>query len=513
MNLIKSLLSALAVAVLIPQLVAGPALAADPSSASNRNIWSVDTGGLAYQNGLLLNHGSPCTNGFDTCSADAGLTVVNDLAPCEPQSVIACIASVEASTDGTNWVPGVYQGARAASWPYYAFPAHPELGIGAANQSNLYTFDGISHDQGNLFEVNPWMQAEIQTGQPISITQISTKVTGVVNDPVPNVAFTQHVVGQSGAEWLATMSNCLVDFTQSTTCWRTTKQTTPVSFRVSLALPSQPSGWVTGRLTAPSVQFGNEQTNPDLPYQVTVAGGSVTTPAVSASYFQDNSADFDMWNKLAGQFTGMDWSPNSMGTALSPTDIDRFLAMAAIDPNINKATFQTDEWVSNLSWAPSQPAGVGCAAPSGFAGFVGSNALVFSSAVPTFNPSTGSLDYRIAAPHRLPDGTVLSGKYSLLLDEAYAKCIWGVTGSIGTPTVTVTDSDPTVTPPTVNFVNTNGFVQIDVSGFNFSNVHIATKFGVVKKTVKTTKCMFKKNHKKTKTVKGSKCPTGWVKKK
>ena len=103
-------------------------------------------------------------------------------------------------------------------------------------------------------------------------------------------------------------------------------------------------------------------------------------------------------------------------------------------------------------------------------GFVATNSQWYVSGPPSFNTSTGTLDYTVLSPHFRPEGTPFKGTYDLLIDREVADCIYGlnpanpVTGQIS---LEYPNSEKAPTAASISEVD--GWVRLSVSGFTFSS--------------------------------------------
>lgn len=467
----------------------------------NRGLFSVDGTGLATSaNGGTLYRPSvtapgsisytPCVGGLSQCHLSESLRLVNTLAPCEITPQVACIKSVFASEDGNTWTTGTYRGERSGPWSSYAFPGVTEAGFGPAKDTNLYSFEGLTKGDSRLFEVDPKIEADVFESKPIDLRFLSSKIIEVVTSDTRPKPWSPHVSGVSGSQEL-NLSPCLFQSDFVDVCWQPAKLSSPTYFRLTLDLPVMPSGWVTGRLVNPAFDF-RRISNGSLTSEVEMTGQAITVPKIAAQYWSDNAQDKATWDLITAAWAKLNWPFNvwdsiSKGMQLEPTNIDLFLAAAGIDASVNQAASDTDEWVTNLrfnatvAYSGCQVSGSG--APSDdFKGFVGSNALVYENELPRFDPATQELTYRMAAPHLQSDGKPLLGTYSLLVTEAQAKCIWGISGSLGKATVSVSDSDGSTNTVVSDLGIRNGVVHFQASGFGYSEVKIASGFAAPKPT-------------------------------
>jgi hypothetical protein len=163
-------------------------------------------------------------------------------------------------------------------------------------------------------------------------------------------------------------------------------------------------------------------------------------------------------------------------------------------------------------------------------GFVTTNATQYLSGPPVFNKSEESLDYKVAAPHYLPDGKEFLGSYNLIINAQVARCLYGFTDAPIQASVSVTSSDGQARVATTSLVERGEWLKLSANGFTFSNPTVKVKLSqekvapaptptatptpiakpaAAKKTSIT--CVKGKTTKKVTAV-TPKCPTGYKKK-
>ena len=108
-------------------------------------------------------------------------------------------------------------------------------------------------------------------------------------------------------------------------------------------------------------------------------------------------------------------------------------------------------------------------------GLVTTNATVFIPGPPSFNESEGTLDYKVLAPHSLPDGTVFKGTYDLLISSTLARCIYKFTSAPIKATVSVVSDAGVTQIVTTSITERDGFIHLAANGFTFSNPTIKVK--------------------------------------
>ena len=169
---------------------------------------------------------------------------------------------------------------------------------------------------------------------------------------------------------------------------------------------------------------------------------------------------------------------------------------------------------------------------SNLSGFVSTNATQYLSGPPVFNKSEASLDYKVAAPHYLPDGKEFLGSYNLVINAQVARCLYGFTDAPIQASVSVTSADGQARVATTSLVERGGWLKLSANGFTFSNPTVKVKLSqekvapaptpsdtptptpsVAPVTVKKSSitCVKGKTSKKVTAV-NPKCPTGYKKK-
>ena len=89
--------------------------------------------------------------------------------------------------------------------------------------------------------------------------------------------------------------------------------------------------------------------------------------------------------------------------------------------------------------------------------------------------TTETLDYKVAAPHLLSNGSVFQGTYNLEIDETLARCIYGFSDAPISATVSVVGIDGENKVATTLVSSSGGFLRLSASGFTFSTPIIKVK--------------------------------------
>lgn len=153
----------------------------------------------------------------------------------------------------------------------------------------------------------------------------------------------------------------------------------------------------------------------------------------------------------------------------------------------------------------------------GLSGYVFNNAAIYDSNYPWWDSESSSLNYEVASPHLLSDGSVASGYYQLVISQKTAECLWKVNVNQSKATVQILDSDGSTQVATSTLNVKDGFVYISATGFHYS----ATKLSLALRSTSVAPSPKPSNRpssikcrkgKAIKTIKGIKpvCPKGFV---
>ena len=143
----------------------------------------------------------------------------------------------------------------------------------------------------------------------------------------------------------------------------------------------------------------------------------------------------------------------------------------------------------------------------------------YSPGPPTFDKNAGDLNYRVAAPHFLPNGMdTFKGTYDLLMRSEVARCIYGFSNAPIKASISIVSSDgsPQIATTVVN--ESAGWLHLSAKNFEFSSPVLRVKLKQDKAaiietpSVKTSiTCVKGKVVKKISGTKPS-CPVGYKKK-
>jgi hypothetical protein len=488
---------------------------------------------------------------------------------------VDCIKSIEAKTNGKDWVPGslnsyIQMRAQAKDSPASLttewartnidlFPGELKNNI-AGSRSSLWTFPGITHKNGNQFLVS------YQIGTPVyndNLNYLESFTEIEVQPVVPSLEGTA-----PGPDEKMNFSSLWSDSEQ---CFRSSKvsyclqfypfDNTDLKFRFTINLTNASESlksktWmythsfspyiqqnrVSGSLTSQEIIFELSPTAVQIP-TIVLDSESLVIDYVEAimpplqnprselfriSYEETKKQLLEEYLKGIrlnnGNYSvGVNENSFALGSTylmgkqdkfMSPKNTDEFIGLRVQSLPLGSAG-ASGELYQTLESCPSS---------FGIAGVISTNATAAETTPPTLDKATQTLKYRVAAPHLKENGDLNSGFYRLQLNPQVAKCIWGENLLGAKAEVSVVSDSGEVQVTTSTFVFNEKAAIFEVSGFHYSAGTINIKL-VTPPTVKaaavspkaapskklTISCVKGKLIKKVTGI-NPKCPAGYKKK-
>jgi hypothetical protein len=173
------------------------------------------------------------------------------------------------------------------------------------------------------------------------------------------------------------------------------------------------------------------------------------------------------WPSISGINNGPDGLPYSILKEGFGYDEGGFVQVSAwIDAVGDKATFAPTVWAFR-SIQSSQYSSCMKGSDS-LSGIVTTNATMYIGNPPTFNQADQTLDYKVMAPHYLPDGSEFKGSYDLLIKSDVARCIYKFSNAPISASVSIISSDGTAQVATTVVGERDGWLTLSAKGFTFS---------------------------------------------
>lgn len=262
-------------------------------------------------------------------------------------------------------------------------------------------------------------------------------------------------------------SSCLANDTG--VCLHRRAFPTDARFKVVLQIPRNITGWLNGRLNSPVVT--SKPINGAFDRITIEAGASenifagkwIKRSTLPQLKFPTDQAGKPYEQLFSGKGGMMVEDPGRDGA------LDAYNVWA---PYIGDYAFAINQTWTVSNALVANPEERRC--PSrGVVGVVATNASAYSATAPVYNKESGTLDYKVAAPHYGPyvDGKsekVNSGTYGLSIASSQIKCLYGMETLPSSASISITSTDGKESVSTVELKNAGDWVYLEAKNFTFS---------------------------------------------
>lgn len=290
-----------------------------------------------------------------------------------------------------------------------------------------------------------------------------------------------------------------------------------IKFGMQLKLKTKISGWLHGRIYAPNTNLTIDNEGNQI---LEVNGYSTKVPILYGwlpiskftpelkNYYESNPRMRDVGTGETKNGIRVMLHDSNQYTANSFDE-----AVAWIGALSDKASNYPSEWaIRTMELGVRGNISNSCFEnKNNISGIVSTNATAFIAGPPSFNTEDQSLDYKVAAPHYLPDGSVFQGTYTLNIKSDVARCLYGFTTAPISAKVSIVSASGNTSVATTTLVEKNGWITLTANGFTFSSPTIKVKLTQDKAATKkkvTISCVKGKSTKKV-TGTSPKCPSGY----
>jgi hypothetical protein len=286
-----------------------------------------------------------------------------------------------------------------------------------------------------------------------------------------------------------------------------------IVYRLSVKLgvaSKQISSFFNGRIDSPEFTLVGDV--------LTISGSPQISPRAQTAAIKFSDLSIEEKASLNQPYSEQWFSTGSLADYLSSDSYQSFGKFRVWEPRLRQIG-KVKSWSIN-----STNSGFDCRINS-LAGFVSSNAMLYTSGAPIWNESSGSLAYQLASPHKDEAGNVNIGRYDLVLSSELIKCLWKIDPlTIQSSSVKITYDNGEAEVGVASLRSGRDWTYFSVSGFTFSNPKLELKVigtkilppGVTKSgtTVKKNISIQCVKGKKTIQVVGlaPKCPSGFKRK-
>jgi hypothetical protein len=219
--------------------------------------------------------------------------------------------------------------------------------------------------------------------------------------------------------------------------------------------------WYTARIAYPEIDLSNGL--------LTVSGRPSYIPVAGTEYFKCSEISAERRFTYEARY-GISFLEGSMcndgagsTSTLIPRDGWAFQIFDSWESDIK-------EYGKNSAWAIEATSNLGTCSNSQLAGFVSSNALLYSVDPPNFDKLTRNLSYRIASTHLDSKGNLNKGRFNLTINKTVAECLWGIKAvNLAEAKVDVTYADGKPVIGTTSMKVSGDWVYINIENFSFSS--------------------------------------------
>ena len=243
-------------------------------------------------------------------------------------------------------------------------------------------------------------------------------------------------------------------------------------YRLTLQMPRNIAAWLNGRLDRPTASVE----------KLSSTSERITVEAAPAENIFGGS--WVKYSSIPSSFFTSFAQPNPFQTIASKTN-----NMMILDSGQDKSLEYYKAWAPylgekaysiNKTWTLSNvrvsPTSTCVKQGEGLQGIVATNASAYDAAAPTYDSTSGTLDYHVAAPHFKADGVTPNvGSYGLTMSASLLQCMYGISSVPSEASIAITDSDGKQTIQTVALGQQNGWVHLNANNFSFSSPTLKIK--------------------------------------
>lgn len=417
------------------------------------------------------------------------------LGPCNIKVTNSCVESlVITNKEGKKFTGKVDESFK--SYNPQGFIGNREFGLPTSGNSFLYDFPDLPHAGGTKYLV----VAKVESRKLISESKFSDVILQIAIFAVslqsgkfePNITPTDLTYELINGErkrqdplrigkYHPHVAQCIQQ--SQTQCAIPHPLPIDASFAISVNIDAKVQGWLHGRFSDASASL---KVQPDGSTKLQVIGKPVTVPMIG-KYIKRSEMNKDLVDYYTaapkplggvGKCRDFDDKPNCLRQQLSFGEgaMREFLLWLPVmeDRAVSAPTQWSVRAIPKNYAATTTGAACYTNNPS-VSGIVTTNATSYIASPPVFNSTTQTLDYKVAAPHYLPNGNEFFGTYDLLIDSKVARCIYGFTNAPIQATVSIVSAAGVEKATTTSVREKDGWLELSAKGFTFSNPVLRVK--------------------------------------
>lgn len=416
-----------------------------------------------------------------------------ELGNCATAGATDCINGIDVTDSSGNVIHGKFQSYfpdRSSA----AYTGSKARGVPSGWYPSIWTFPGITHQGGNQFLAiaslnSSWVPFQAKSANAaLKIALYPISIVAEQNDDAyrgPSAPLNSN--GLHRLQIGGVNDNvCALRLGEAHQCalqWPFPKN---LRFNMDLHLYEPIAGWLNGHLGSPQVSVSQQSGYQD----VSVTAAPVEVPLFATwKKFTDLTPDLQAYlNKKTD--TGWIYAPQDLSTVwdhvgvppwtkvtvmrgLNRFDDDNFNEMVMWLENSNNSAYASKSVWNAGNVGNNQARCVN--STSSLAGIVSSNATMYIANPPTFDHATQTLNYKVSAPHFDENGQANVGEYHLLISSAVARCIYGFTNAPIKASVNIVSANGDNEVATTTMTESNGWIRLDATGFQYSSPTIEVK--------------------------------------
>ena len=452
---------------------------AEPSNPYSY-IMNFKTDGNVMQQSKVLGVSECKSLASSDCPKSGWLNYVALLGLCDESNTVDCVESISAKKEDGTDLPITFEG----NFPLdnmREYKGNSNLNLPNGKSSFLLDIPDAPHKAGSKYLVNATMFGfkgpTMSKFKTIRFTLSINAVNIESGDFMPaqqslNKSDYNRLSPGMDSGWKG-VSKCAQS--SATECAAKQSLPTDIVFSAKLRLKTKINGWLYGRATNVNAEVSTDNKGIQ---SVEISGRPVVSPSIfgwvekakapiALTKFYRKMSDFD-YRKGSGY-------PNDSLLRYFNAEEDYALPEMALWLPILKDTAVAAPTYWHFMTMEHGFANKCLSSDSKLIGIVNTNASGFKYGPPEFNKKLGTLDYKVIAPHYLPDGSTFKGSYDLWIDASVARCIYGFTNAPIQATISIVTDKSTTTVATTTIKATSSYIKLGAYGFTFSNPILRVK--------------------------------------
>ena len=429
------------------------------------------------------------------CSGQSDLWYAAHLPQCSNTELTDCIVSVSASAAGGTQKTATFDRYFPDLGPQ-SYTGKPSIKLPTGRAPSVWKIPGAPHIGGDEYVVLARLKGNTGNRKTASfqlaLTPVSLKTNAdtTTDYRLPYWIQPGRMAGPASDRGLF---RCAY-WGENGACLLSRAFPVDTSFTVVVRLATEPAGWLHGRINTPTISFTKDGDNT----LVSVTASPVQVPAFQiGKQYSEFPAAIQTAFALNGPYgEGGSRQPGGQYRTNPAMRNAEYNLTAYKNEGFEQLALMTDVIGDKAGWAPWMwrvrtlsddemiKAGKCLTTGDGVKGIVTTNATVYGSGPPSFNTTTGSLDYKVAAPHFTRTGDVFKGAYNLIVRSDVARCFYNFTSAPVKAEISVTEQDGATSSAITNISESNGWLKLSASGFTHSAPTVRAK--LTQETPETT---------------------------